>query len=166
MQLAFKIEAMRAADLRSVADLLAVPAIAAAYYGQPRTRAHILEELERQAHACGAPAIQLVRRPVDQESLVAGAAWVRDGIVSYVVSPGCQRQGCGLQLLRAACRLAGEQGGLGRLRASVLRDNRASIRLLEGERFCFVGLSYRSHRAGGRQVVLDYLWHAAPPCVG
>jgi RimJ/RimL family protein N-acetyltransferase len=112
------------------------------------------------------PQISATLWPEDRINLnprvVALAAWPRNGgapvgelrlrpgsgQLSYFVVPALWGRGFATEMVNAVCEPVGLNLGLSSLGAVVLRDNLASLRVLEKSGFRFHGLTYAS-RAGG-----------------
>lgn len=82
------------------------------------------------------------RQREDAPELV-GALMCNEGVMAYCVHPDHWRRGHGLAMVAAACEAFGSASGGGSLRATVLRENRASVSILERCGFRFRGLHTR-----------------------
>jgi RimJ/RimL family protein N-acetyltransferase len=140
---ALRLRRARETDLDALCAILAVPAVAHGYFGAVTTAP---DDLARRA----------LRYNFERERLGLAASWVAcddrdepfgyvtvvDGLLAYFVQPDLWRLGHATALAASGCRAAFAHRPGVPVRACVFRDNRASVRVLEGLGFRFTGLHH------------------------
>lgn len=92
----------------------------------------------------------------DRDEVIGGVC-VAESTIAYFIAPEFWGQGYGLEMVSSICALLHEQLGLNLLKATVLRENIGSRRVLEKTGFQFRGLSIRPWSNGrGIAYILNF----------
>ena len=133
----------READLDALCAILAVPAVAHGYFGaataapEDLARRALYSNFERERLGLAASWVAC-----DDEGNPFGYVTVVEGYLAYFVKPALWGCGHAAAMAAAACAEVFRHATDAPLRACVFRENRVSVRVLEGLGFRFTGLHH------------------------
>lgn len=157
------IRPVRADDLPALRAMLALPQVASGYFGSQARDVDIAAALQWNADLADAGLGHALLGTCPNSGTVVAYAKICDGQLGYAVAPAFWRHGLATALVLAVCIREVESRPQSIVRAEVLRENIASVRVLEKTGFRFRGLRPVSlHGRRGTLAMLGFELDASP----
>jgi RimJ/RimL family protein N-acetyltransferase len=157
--------ALTACDIEAaetLARIVALPRVFEPYYVEPSSNLWVKSDIE--SWCAQSPTILNVAARELNTGRVIGVVQFTGHQLAYLVDPELWGHGFGGEMVTACVAQVPAFLSLQELKASLLRDNRASQRIVERAGFHFVGLEQVRWGACAERTVLRYRWLRGSPC--
>jgi RimJ/RimL family protein N-acetyltransferase len=146
----------------ALARIVAQPRVYEPYYMEPASIRSAVADAESW-WAQNAALFNVVARERNGGRIV-GVVQFEGNRLAYLVDPELWKRGFGVEMVTACMAQVPALFSLRELHASLLRENRASQRILERAGFRFSGLEQMRWGTGAARAVLNYRWLSYSPC--
>lgn len=146
----------------TLARIVAQPRVYEPYYMEPMPN----RRAEADAETWCGQSLALLNVVARERNVgrIVGAVQFDGNRLAYLVDPELWGRGFGVEMVTACIAQVPALFSLHELRASLLRENRASQRILERAGFWFSGLEQIRWGTGAARAVLNYRWLSYSPC--